>query len=189
MLLKTSRLRAIINNVARIPNLKNQNRMLWNKEMISDGLEYLNKSAGGNRVSEYHLRAGICAYHALAKDYESTDWEKIISLYDQYIEITDSLDISLERIDVIFEAKGPRAGIDALIELDPKDGSDKSKMINARLAEIYIKLNQYGNAIDHLSTSRKLSDSKKERDTYLNRIEFCKRQISLTRKYEEVLSF
>ena len=71
MLLKTSRLRAIINNIARVPDLKNQNRMLWDKGMIEDGLEFLNKSAGGRTVTEYHLRAGICACHSLTKDYES----------------------------------------------------------------------------------------------------------------------
>jgi len=189
MLLKTSRLRAIINNVAKVPDLKNQNRMLWNKEMISDGIEYLNKSAGGTDVSEYHLRAGICAYHSLAKDYKSTDWKKIISLYDQYLEIHDTLDIALERVDIMFESEGPVAGIDALVELDPKDGSVRSKIVNSRLAELYIRLNQYGNAINHLSTSQELSDSENERDSYLDRIEFCKQQISLTKKYEQVLSF
>jgi RNA polymerase sigma-70 factor (ECF subfamily) len=73
MLLRASRLRAIINNVAETPDLKNQDRSLWDKRMIEGGLRYLKKSAGGRRVTVYHLRAGICACHSLAKDYKSTD--------------------------------------------------------------------------------------------------------------------
>ena len=189
MLLKTSRLRAIINNVARRPDLKNQNRVLWDKSTIKDGLDYLNKSAGGSEVSEYHLRAGICACHSLAKDYQSTDWMKIFSLYDQYLEINDSLEIALERAHLISEFKGPRAGIESILRIDSKHKTDTSKLLNASLAELYIKLNKYDKAIDHLSKSHKLSNTEKEKKLYLNKIDFCKQQLSLPKKYEEVLSF
>ena len=190
MLLKTSRLRAIINNVARVPSLKNQNRLLWNREMIEDGLMYLNKSAaGGGEVTEYHLRAGICACHALAKDYESTDWEKILSLYDQYLEIHDSLHIALERTDIILDIQGPVAAIRALTKLDPKDDSQESKVVSARLADLYIRLSKYDEAIDHLLISHKLTESEKEQNLLQNRIEFCKQQLELSSKYEKVLSF
>jgi len=189
MLLKTSRLRAIINNSARVPDLKNQNRMLWNKSMIEDGLEFLNKSADGSTVTEYHLRAGICACHSLAKDYESTDWKQIISLYDQYLEINHSIEIAIERAQLVSEIEGPRAAVNTLVGLDPKDSSTRSKVVSAHLGELYIKLNEYDHAIDHLSKSRELSDCTKERTSYLNRIEFCKKRLQLSKKYEQVLSF
>lgn len=189
MLLKTSRLRAIINNIARVPDLKNQNRMLWNKDLIKDGLEYLSKSAAGKEVSEYHLRAGICACHSLAKNYESTDWKKIISLYDQYLEINDCFEIALERAQMILENEGAQAGAKSLVELDTKDNADRSKIINERLAEVYISLSEYNQAIDHLSKSHKLSHCKKEMNSYLNKIEFCKQRLQLSKKYNQVLSF
>jgi len=189
MLLKASRLRAIINNVAKIPDLKNQNRLLWDKGLIKDGLEYLNKSAGGGEVSEYHLRAGICVCHSLAKDYQSTDWKKILSLYDQYLEINDSLEIALERAHLISELKGPRAGIESILKLDSTHDTEKSELLNASLAELYIKLKEYDQAIDYLSKSHKLSDIENEKNVYLNKIDFCKQQLSLPKKYEEVLSF
>ncbi len=189
MLLKTSRLRAIINNIARVPDLKNQNRMLWDKSMIEDGLEFLNKSAGGSKVTEYHLRAGICACHSLAKDYESTDWKQIISLYDQYLEINHSIEIAIERAQLVSEIEGPRAAVNALVDLDPNDSSTKSKVVSAHLGELYIKLNEYDHAIDQLSKSHELSVCIKERTSYLNRIEFCKKRLQLSKKYEQVLSF
>lgn len=189
MLLKASRLRAIINNVARVADLKNQNRLLWDKGLIKDGLDYLSKSAGGNKVSEYHLRAGICACHSLAKDYQSTDWMQIISLYDQYLEIDDSFEIALERAHIISQFKGPKTGIEALLKIDPKNNLDGSKVLNANLAELYIKQNQYNQAIDSLSKSHEFSETKKEKTLYLNKIEFCRQQLLLSKKYQEVLSF
>jgi len=189
MLLKSSRLRAIINNIAKVPDLKNQNRLLWDKSLINDGLEYLNKSAGGNNVSEYHLRAGICACHALAKNYQSTDWKTILSLYDQYLEINDSFIISLERAQILSEFKGPEAGIGALLKIDTKDNLDRSKLLNANLAELYIKQNEYNQAIESLSKSHGFSQTEKEKTLYLNKIEFCRQRLLLSKKYEEVLSF
>ena len=189
MLLKTSRLRAIINNVARVPNLQNQNRLLWDKRMIQEGLEYINKSAGGSKVSEYHLRAGINACIVLAKDYESTDWKKIISLYDQYLDINDSTNIALEKIEIIAEVDGLKAGIDALRQIDTSNNPGRTKEVNSSLAEYHIKLNDYEQAIEHLSKSHDLSNDEIERSSFLNKIEFCRQQIVLSKKYDQALSF
>ena len=189
MLLKASRLRAIINNVARVPNLKNQNRLLWDKRMIQDGLEYINKSAEGNEVSEYHLRAGICACHALAKDYESTDWQKMLSLYDQYLEIKDCIEIALERALLISEFEGPKAAIETMLKIDNKNNSTRSKALNSSLAEFHMKLNEYEQAIERLSISHDLSEDDNEKSSYLNKIEFCRQQIALSKKYDQALSF
>ncbi|MEM7008426.1 MAG: DUF6596 domain-containing protein [Thermodesulfobacteriota bacterium] len=189
MLLKASRLRAIINNVARVPDLKNQNRLLWDKRLINEGLEFINKSAGGTQVSEYHLRAGICACHALSKDYESTDWKKIVSLYDQYLEIDDSINIALERAYLICDFEGPKSAISALMQIDTKNNPERKVALNTSMAEFHIKLNEFTQAIEKLSQSHELSDNEKEKSAYLNKIEFCRQQIFLSKKYDQALSF
>jgi predicted RNA polymerase sigma factor len=189
MILKASRLRAIINNVAKNPDLKNQNRTLWDKRMIEEGIMYLEKSAGGHRVTEYHLRAGICACHSLAKDYGSTDWKKILSLYDQYLEINNSIEIALERSRVISDIEGPKAAIDAVLRIDTQNNPSKSKELNLILAELYIKLREYEEAVDCLSKCLELTNNDKEKSTYLSNIELCKQQLELTKKYNLVLSF
>ena len=189
MLLRTSKLRAIINNVAKTPDLKNQNRSLWDKKMIEEGLDYLKKSAGGSDVSVYHLRAGICTCHTLAKDYESTDWGKILSLYDQYLEINDSLEIAVERAKVISDTKGPKAGIKAILEIDPKNSIERKKILNSTLAELHIRLNEFDEAIEHLSKCLELTDNDKEKSLYITKTELCRQQLKLTKKYNQVLSF
>mgnify|MGYP001829238406 FL=1 len=52
-----------------------------------------------------------------------------------------------------------------------------------------MKLNEYEQAIEHLSKSHDLSEDDNEKSSYLNKIEFCKQQIELSKKYDQVLSF
>jgi len=189
MLLRASRLRAIINNVADTHDLKNQNRTLWDKRMIEEGLDYLNKSAGGSKVSEYHLRAGICACHSLAKEYRSTDWKNILSLYDQYLEINVSFEMALERALVISNIEGPKEGIEAISGIDTQNNVNRSKALNSTLAELHMKLHEYEEAIEHFSKSHELSNNAKEKYIFISKIELCRQQLELTKKYKHVLSF
>ena len=189
MLLKASRLRAIINNVAKNPDLKNQNRTLWDKRMIEDGLHYLEKSAGGKEVSEYHLRAAVCACHSLAKNYESTDWEKILSLYDQYLEINITIEIVLERANVISIVKGPKAAVDSILRITSQKNIQKDIELNLILAGYYMDFHNYKEAISYLSKSHALSNCDKEKSIFQSKIELCKQQLELTKKYDQVLSF
>ena len=55
--------------------------------MIARGMLHIAQSTAGDELSAYHLQAGIAACHCAAKDYESTDWQQILSLYDRLIEI------------------------------------------------------------------------------------------------------
>ena len=189
MILRASRLRAIINNISENPDLKNQNRTLWDKRMIEEGIMYLEKSASGCNATEYHLRAGICACHSLAKDYRSTNWKRILSLYSQYLEINYSLEIELERAKVISDIEGPKAAIDALLRIDTRNNPNKSNTLNSTLAELYIMFHEYKEAMEHFSKCLELTNDEKEQSIYLNKIEFCKQQLELKKKYNLVLSF
>ena len=70
-------------------------------------------------MSAYHLQAGIAACHCAARDYESTDWPKILSLYDRLLELDDSPVIALNRAVAVAKVHGPQAGIEA-VESDSK---------------------------------------------------------------------
>src|SRR2546423_9076986 len=72
------------------------------------------QSAAGDELSEYHLQAGIIACHCAAKDYESTDWQKILSLYDRLIEFDQSPVVALNRAVAIANIRGPKAGMQAV---------------------------------------------------------------------------
>ena len=61
--------------------LEEQDRALWDQQRIQVGLEWLAKSAYGDKFSRYHAEAGIAAEHCLAASFEETRWDKIVQCY------------------------------------------------------------------------------------------------------------
>src|SRR2546425_2136265 len=90
MLLNGARLLTRIYGAGNILRLQDQDRADWNGPMIARGFFHLAQSAAGDELNEYHLQAGIAACHCAAKDYPSTDWPQILSLYDRLTELNDS---------------------------------------------------------------------------------------------------
>lgn len=62
--------------------LADQDRSRWNPDLVRQGEDYLNRSAGGDVLSEYHLEAGIARLHCLVPTYEATDWPTVLCYYD-----------------------------------------------------------------------------------------------------------
>ncbi len=107
----TSRADAFGNSV----DLEHQDRSKWDKSLMHRGLVYLERSMPQREVSNYHILATISAHHCTAKDFKSTDWESILSLYDNLVKIDRSSIVLLNRAIVVSKVKG--AG-DALAELE-----------------------------------------------------------------------
>ncbi len=94
--------------------LSEQNRELWNKQMIAEGLHHFRLSASGNELSDYHLEAEIASVHTLSKDFPSTDWRRILSCYEKLSEKTSSPVIELNKAVVLAKFKGAEVGLEAL---------------------------------------------------------------------------
>ncbi len=67
-----------------------QNRALWNQELITAGISYLSKAATGSQLSIFHLEAGIAAEHCLSADFQSTNWHSIYEQYQQLYTINQN---------------------------------------------------------------------------------------------------
>lgn len=94
-----------------------QDRAGWNRALIGEGLRYFGRSARGEEMSAYHLEAEAASVHALAENYESTDWPRILRCYDELIRRTNSPVIRLNRAIVLAEIQGDEAGLAELREL------------------------------------------------------------------------
>ena len=114
MLLTAARTPARVDDAGNLLRLREQDRTRWSQPMIARGMFHLAQSAAGGEISEYHLQAGIAACHGAAKDYASTDWEEIVSLYDRMLTFDDSPVVALNRAVALEEARGPQAGIEAV---------------------------------------------------------------------------
>ena len=99
--------------------LAEQDRTLWQVDLIAEGVAILQAALARDRFGEYQAQAAIAALHADAQTAGETDWVQIVEWYDELAHLTDSPVARLNRAVAVGEADGPRAGLAALAELDP----------------------------------------------------------------------
>ena len=115
MLLQHSRTPARFDAAGEIVLLEQQNRSLWKKPMIGEGLALIDKAMRHQRPGPYLVQAAIAALHARAGRAEDTDWAEIDLLYATLERLQPSPVITLNRAVAVSKAKGPEAAL-ALIE-------------------------------------------------------------------------
>ena len=119
MLLQESRHAARTSPTGELILLENQDRSLWNREQIAEGVALLEKALKSRRFGSYTLQAAIAAVHAEAESVAATDWRQIVALYDRLVRIQPSPVVQLNRAVAIAMRDGPEAGlahIDAVLE-------------------------------------------------------------------------
>ncbi|WP_123024993.1 RNA polymerase sigma factor [Mycolicibacterium stellerae] len=99
--------------------LADQDRSLWRRDMIAEGVAVLQAALARDRLGEYQAQAAIAALHGDAQTADETDWPQIVEWYDELVLLTDSPVVRLNRAVAVGEADGPQAGLAALAELDP----------------------------------------------------------------------
>jgi RNA polymerase sigma-70 factor, ECF subfamily len=119
MLLQESRRAARTSATGELILLEHQNRALWNRTQITEGVALVEKALGSRGFGPYTLQAAIAAVHAEAESTAGTDWRQIVALYNQLVRIQPSPVVHLNRAVAIAMRDGPEAGlvlIDALLE-------------------------------------------------------------------------
>ena len=158
MLLNAARLPARTDSEGNILRLKEQDRSTWNHAMIARGMHHLSESATGDELSAYHLQAGIAACHCAAADYESTDWSKILLLYDRLLELDDSPVIALNRAVAVANVHGPQAGIGAVEAISNNRQLKSYYLFYAVLGEFEKQLNNFPAAIENFRRALELTE-------------------------------
>src|SRR4029450_10652034 len=124
---------------------------------IAGGMHHLSMSAAGHELSAYHLQAAIAACHCAASDYESTDWPKILSLYDRLLELDDSPVIALNRAVAVANVHGPQAGIEAVERIENGSQLKSYYLLYAVLWGFEKQLNHFQAGIDNFRKARALT--------------------------------
>ena len=101
--------------------LEDQDRSLWDRERIADGLRVY-AAARVSGPSPYVVQAAIAAEHARADDAADTNWQRIVSLYGWLAELTPSPVVDLNRAVAVAMADGPAAGLELIDRIDELDG-------------------------------------------------------------------
>ena len=90
MLLQESRRAARTSPAGELILLEHQDRSLWNREQIAEGVALVEKALNSRRFGPYTLQAAIAAVHAEAESAAATDWRQIVALYNQLVRIQPS---------------------------------------------------------------------------------------------------
>lgn len=119
MLLHESRRQARTSASGDLVLLEQQDRSLWNRDLIREGITLVKQALASKRIGPYTLQAAIAAVHAEAPNATETDWPQIVALYDLLLRTEPSPIVELNRTVAVAMRDGPAKGlelVDALLE-------------------------------------------------------------------------
>jgi RNA polymerase sigma-70 factor (ECF subfamily) len=137
LLLHAARFPARVSADGELFLLREQDRTRWDRGLIAAGMRALERASDGPDVSRYHLEAGIAACHAAAASWESTDWRRILELYDALLAATASPVVALNRAIALSRVEGPCAAIAALASIEGHPALARYHLRPAVLAELW----------------------------------------------------
>ncbi|HZS33411.1 MAG TPA: RNA polymerase sigma factor [Methylomirabilota bacterium] len=111
MLLHESRRSARTTPAGELVLLDDQDRSLWNREQIAEGLRLVDRALGSRRIGPYTIQAAIAAAHARAPSAGATDWGRIVGLYELLARVQPSPVVELNRAVAVAMRDGPAAGL------------------------------------------------------------------------------
>ena len=120
LLLQHARAAARFDADGRIVLLDDQDRRLWNRDMIAEGLALIDKAVRHNRPGPYQVQAAIAALHARAARPQETDWAQIDLLYATLERMQPSPVITLNRAVAVAKVRGPAAALAMIEPLAPR---------------------------------------------------------------------
>lgn len=170
MLLQSSRLAARLDPHGGLVTLRRQDRAQWNHERIAARLDALERAGQGDAASEFHLLAGIAACHANADSHETTDWRRIVALYDRLAAHKQNFVIDISRAIAVAQLDGPQAGLALLDGIDDGRSEDYHLLAAAR-AEMLSDTGEGTPARTSYERAAALAPSEAERRYFLRRAE------------------
>jgi RNA polymerase sigma-70 factor (ECF subfamily) len=149
MCFHAARFEARVDGMGGLLLLEEQDRSLWDRELLQRGLDHLARSARGETLSRYHAEAGIAAEHGLAPSYRATNWEEIVRLYEVLERIAPSPLNVLNRAIALAEWKGPDAGLAALEAIEVPSWLLGYYLWDATLGELHRRRGDRDRALMH----------------------------------------
>jgi predicted RNA polymerase sigma factor len=118
MLLTDARREARTGSMGEAIPLDRQDRSLWNRALIGEGVELVSAALKHGGVGPYQLQAAIAALHDEAPSTKDTDWPQILTLYDMLAKMSENPMVLLNRAVAVAMVHGPEAGLKQLPAID-----------------------------------------------------------------------
>jgi len=163
MLLHDSRRAARTSPSGELILLDDQDRLLWNRDQIAEGLVLVERALAANQVGPYTIQAAIAAVHANALNAAGTDWNQIVALYDLLAQAEPSPVVELNRAVAVAMRDGPAAGL-ALIDTILKEGNlSHYHLAHAARADLCRRLGRMAEARTSYERALSLAEQEPER--------------------------
>ncbi len=137
MLLIDARRAARTDSAGELIPLAEQDRALWDRALIAEGLTLIDSAVEQGAVGEYQIQAAIAALHDRAPNADDTDWPQILALYGLLERMTGNPVVTLNRAVAIAMVDGPAAGLALLDGIDERmAGHYRLDAVRAHLVEM-----------------------------------------------------
>jgi RNA polymerase sigma-70 factor (ECF subfamily) len=170
MLLHESRRAARTSPTGELILLEHQDRSLWNREQIAEGVALLEKALTSRRFGTYTLQAAIAAVHAEAESVTATDWRQIVALYDQLAQIQPSPVVQLNRAVAIAMRDGPEVGLEHINAVLEQGELANYYLAHSARADMYRRLGRTAEARSAYQKALALTQQEPERQFLQERI-------------------
>lgn len=154
--------------------LEEQDRSTWNWADVREGMEWLARSADGDHLTRYHVEAGIAWEHCRAPTFAETDWRRIAEQYETLDRIAPSPIHALNRAVAEAFLQGPRAGLDRLAEVPPRDVPARYPGWHAVIGELHFRLGEHEAARMAWLEALRWTTSRTDQDLLQSRIDDCR---------------
>ncbi len=146
-----------------------QDRSLWDRAAISEGIALISKALSRGSVGQYQLQAAVAAVHDEAAHAEDTDWPQILALYSVLERMSDNPMVKLNRAIAVAMVHGPAAGLALLQALDGDERLAENHRLEAVRAHLLEKAGDRAAAIACYRAAAERTTSTPERNYLLTR--------------------
>jgi|SRR5215469_3934843 RNA polymerase sigma-70 factor (ECF subfamily) len=148
MLLHDSRRQARVDAAGALVTLEEQDRSVWDREQIAEGLALVERALRMGQIGPYQLQAAIAALHAEAESSEETDWRQIAALYGELARLNPNPVVLLNGAVAVAMSEGPGRGLELLDELGAAGELDRYHLFHAARADLLRRLGSFQAAAD-----------------------------------------
>jgi len=163
MLLHESRRAARTSPSGEIVLLDDQDRSVWNREQIAEGVALVERALSSRRFGPYTLQAAIASVHAEAPEASATDWDRIVGLYDALQAAYPSPVVELNRAAAVAMRDGPEAGLALIDALLVRGDLNEYHLAHAARADLCRRLGRTADARASYSRALELARQEPER--------------------------
>jgi RNA polymerase sigma-70 factor, ECF subfamily len=163
MLLHDARRDSRVNEAGELVPLEEQDRALWNREAVAEGLGLLAAAMRLGSPGPYQLQAAIAACHATAPEAADTDWAEIFRLYGELARLVPSPVVELNRAVAVAMAEGPTAGLALIEELEASGKLQGYHLLPATRADLLRRLGRRIDAVSAYEEALELAATDAER--------------------------